>query len=412
MTMATPRYAPEFRLTINDTPIPVALRAAITSVSLQDGLQGSDRVELQIANDNLRWLDHPLLALDNKLSMSIGYAPGPLAQVFVGEIVAHDASFPSSGMPTLTVAAQDFLHRTTRGTKRRWFGINTKKGNYPLPDVAIVSMVSPESGLLPLVDPIGAALSAVIGGIELLAVKDNEKARQKLIRKQDGTSDFDFLSRIAKENGWEMFIDHSGPLGGYQLRFQSQLDRLQPDVTLRYGQSLIDFTPRLSTVGQIAAVKVNVWVPKIKTSFSITAGWDWDRMALKLDVKPALNLGRQDAEVAASGALELIEEPLSLASAPRAILSRLIPKLNQRLTGSGSTVGDPRLTAGKVLRLEGLGIQFGGLYRITGTRHTIDSSGYRTSFEVRKEIWFGSIPLPQQGAVRIAGHRLGAGSQE
>src|SRR5262249_22785435 len=152
-----------------------------------------------------------------------------------------------------------------------------------------------------------------------------------------------------------------------------------------------------------------IWIPKIKTSFSITAGWDWDRMALTLDIQPALNLGRKDAQVATSGALELIEEPLSLAAAPRVILSRLIPRLNERLTGSGSTIGDPRLTAGTVLRLEGLGVQFGGLYRITGTRHTIDSSGYRTSFEVRKEIWFGSIPLPEQGAVPIAGHRLGAG---
>jgi len=54
-----------------------------------------------------------------------------------------------------------------------------------------------------------------------------------------------------------------------------------------------------------------------------------------------------------------------------------------------------------VLRIEGVGEQFGGLYRVTSATHTIDQSGYRTQFETRKEIWFGSIPASEQGAVRV-----------
>ena len=57
--------------------------------------------------------------------------------------------------------------------------------------------------------------------------------------------------------------------------------------------------------------------------------------------------------------------------------------------------------AGRVVQLEGLGREFGGRYRITSATHTIDSSGYRTSFEGRKEIWFGSIPALDQGAVAL-----------
>src|SRR6185436_6987485 len=152
-----------------------------------------------------------------------------------------------------------------------------------------------------------------------------------------------------------------------------------PEVTLKYGHSLIEFTPRISTVGQIAAITVNIWISQLKTSFEITAGWDWDRMALTLDVRPATNVGGTGSSGVKTVTTNLIEEPHTLASAPRALLTRLIPKLNDRLTGSGSTVGDPRLIAGTVLRLEGLGEEFGGLYRITSTRHTIDGSGYRTS---------------------------------
>jgi hypothetical protein len=100
---------------------------------------------------------------------------------------------------------------------------------------------------------------------------------------------------------------------------------------------------------------------------------------------------------------------VTLVSAPRKIISELLPRLNERLTGSGSTTGDPRIRAGTVLRLEGLGEQFGGLYRVTSATHSIDSGGYRTSFEVRKEIWFGSIPAPQQGAVPVTGSVAFAG---
>jgi phage protein D len=103
----------------------------------------------------------------------------------------------------------------------------------------------------------------------------------------------------------------------------------------------------------------------------------------------------------ATPGLMLVDEPVSLLSAPRVILSKLIPRLNQRLTGSGSTIGDPRIRAGAVLRLEGIGEQFGGLYRVTSATHSLDSGGYRTQFEARKEIWFGSIPLLEQGAVPV-----------
>jgi hypothetical protein len=54
-----------------------------------------------------------------------------------------------------------------------------------------------------------------------------------------------------------------------------------------------------------------------------------------------------------------------------------------------------------VVRIEGVGVEFGGLYRVTNATHTLDSGGYQVSFEMRKEIWLGSIPKPEQGAVPI-----------
>jgi hypothetical protein len=97
----------------------------------------------------------------------------------------------------------------------------------------------------------------------------------------------------------------------------------------------------------------------------------------------------------------MIQEPLTVSSVAHKIVGELIPRLNRRVTATGSIVGEPRLRAGNVLRIEGAGEEFGGLYRVAGVTHTFDSGGFRTAFEARKEIWFGSIPKRDQGAIPV-----------
>ena len=256
------RYAPEFQVRINDQAVPAALRASITSVNYQTGLEGADRVELSVFNENLRWLDHPLLRLDNELKIAMGYAPDPLAadvrrrnrrarshvsckrhaddlRVGAGQAISHAARQQGSVVRDPgTSALATFRFRTSPSRR----------------------MVSGENGFIPILDPIGAALSVLIGGVETAAAFGDPDARQRMIRRQSSESDYDFLRRISAENGWEMVVDHQGPLGGRRLHFLSLLDAMEPQVTLRYGQSLVDFTPRVSNVGQVARVAVSFWV--------------------------------------------------------------------------------------------------------------------------------------------------------
>ena len=402
MNLAKLRYAPEFGIKINGQTIPASLRASISSVTYQTGLEGADRVELTLVNENLRWLDHDLLKLDNKFELSIGYAPDPLEHVFVGEIVGQDASFPASGGPTLSVVAQDRMYRLQQNTKNRWFHIPAPGvDNYPLPDLAIGSIVSLENLLLPTIDLVGAALASLLGGLDALSVA----LGQSVVRKQQGESDAQLLQRIARCNGLEMFIDHGGKLGGHKLRFMSTLSHLDADLTLKYGHSLVDFTPKITNVGQIAGVSLRVWVSEIKTEFTITVYWDWDRQELNLLVfpgfgQPTFGAGLDNA-VKAGGLIEFFNKPVTLLNAPREIIGSLLPRLNNRLTGQGTTVGDPRIKSGTVIQLEGIGKQFGGRYRVTSATHSFGSGGYTTSFEARKDIWFGSIPPFEQGAVPV-----------
>lgn len=226
-------YIPEYEIEIIGDPIPPSMRGRVMRVTYQDGIEGADRVEVTLANDGFIWNDHPLLEVDNSFSFEIGYAPGPLTKMFVGEITGVNASYPNSGIPTVTVIAHDFLQRLTRGTKDRAFALNIPCiGKFPLPDPAIAALISGTNVLIPSIDPTGAAVSFLT--LLITYALDPLEAKRG-IRIQQGQSDFEFLSMVAKENGWELYIDHTREPIGYRLRFQFLDQSYLPDVNLKWG---------------------------------------------------------------------------------------------------------------------------------------------------------------------------------
>jgi hypothetical protein len=398
-------YAPAFQLTIDGGPLPGALQASIISVNYQDGMEGADRVEVTFANPNLQWLDHPLLQVNNGFKLSIGYAPDPLEQVFVGEITGVEPNFPASGMPTIKVVAQDFLQRLTHGKVDRAFYIPAENpiDNFPIPDVAVAAIVAGSNLLIPYPDPVGGALSIIM---TLATYVNVPGLMQKSIQRQESQSDFDFLSKISRQNGWEMYIDHTMEPQGYVLRFQFLLQDYSASLTLTRGESLMDFTPRITTAGDVYGVSARIWISAIKMEFVIIVGWDFDDSQFTLAVYPGI--GNLETLLGAKAAQTVSIKPTSFPTTVQSVLSELLPRLNNRLTASGSTIGNPAIKASRVINVQGVGDQFGGLYRVTQATHTFDSGGYRTSFQARKEVWFGSLPLPKSpaGAFRVQGQTV------
>jgi hypothetical protein len=160
-------------------------------------------------------------------------------------------------------------------------------------------------------------------------------------------------------------------------------------------------------VGQVAGISTRIWIPSIKMEFVIVLSWDFDRAAFDLMVFPGL--GSVEELVGSGKAQGILKiEAIGPATAPKTLLSELLPRLNNRITASANTIGNTKIKASKVINIDGIPGQFGGKYRVTTATHTIDSSGYRTQFDMRKEVWFGSIPVPKSasGVFRVQGQTI------
>jgi uncharacterized protein len=392
-----PTYAPDFAIRINGASLAPEVRSMIAGVRYQDGHNAADRVEVDLANPNLQWLRRHIRGLgfqpfptsvslgtaaqapaiptrvfdlDNKLELAIGYAQQALEPVFEGDVTGLDVSFPSGGMPSLKLVAHDYLQRLSRGTNAGGFGF--------LPDYLVAIILSARHKLIAAIEPTVQSLSSVVNAIDLLFKGTGIKQAAR----GAGETDLDLIKRIAKKYDADFWVD------GEVLYVARFIKEYAPRLTLTWGQSLLDFSPRISTVGQVAGVTAKFALREIKTSFAVTMYWDFDREMLGTSIVPGpmAKAGTPKGGPALTIVDRSISSPADIANSALEIVSTLREKLNQRLTGSGSAIGDPRIRAGAVIRLEGLGPDFSGDYRVTSASHTIDGSGYRTQFEVRKEI--------------------------
>jgi phage protein D len=392
VTASTSGFVPDYRLEINGSEIPGALRASITSVTYEDGRNAADRVEIGLANANLRWLqDHikglgfrpfptavkigpvrpsigneGLFDLDNRLTLRLGYADAQLDEVFKGEITGVEASFPAGGLPTMTVVAHDYLHRMAQGSYGRGFG--------PLPDAIIATILSAENLLLPAIDPTIAAASTALAAVNFIFNGSG--------RKQKGQTGLELMREIAETYDADFWVD------GDVLYLSRFIKEYSPRLTLTWGESLMDFSPRVSTIGSVVGVGAKFTLREIPLTFLVAIAWDFDRESISLQVVPGAAAASLKTLLGPITSLinHPIGSPADIANSAMFLARKLRNTINNRLTGSGTALGDPQIRAGAAIRLEGLGQDFSGIYRVTSAAHTLDSSGYKTHFNVQKEI--------------------------
>jgi phage protein D len=151
---------------------------------------------------------------------------------------------------------------------------------------------------------------------------------------------------------------------------------------LKYGLTLIEFSPELTTFNQVGKVTVKGWDAVRKAPITKT-------VTLK-DLKSKGLLNKKGQEKLESGFADreeiITNRPVTSGAEAKQLAKETLQNIvKDMVKGSGSVVGLPELRTGCLLDLKGMGERFDGSYFVTGTTHAIGDSGYITRFDCRME---------------------------
>jgi phage protein D len=390
-------YVPRYEIKITDANLPLDVLRDVMQVTYNDDIKKLDGFELTVNNwdafaqefkyvgsETLESLNekrrdakkqpfNPLHRLFDpschKVEVFMGYG-GDLKLMLSGNFTTMEPNFPSSGGPTLTVRGLNLLHKLrTEPHTDKWSG---KKE----------SQIAKSFEKLP--DPDNP-------GKKLLVLIDEDTLRNKEVEipyvAQTNQYDIDFLLERARRAGYVVFIKEAEkkgdrvikPRGLYFGPSDTKHPSLQPvTFELKWGISLIDFKPTLTTANQVRSVTVKGW--NITTKKPIVGKASIEDQKLNLDLYKLL---LQKCNVREE---HVVDEPVfTQRQADQRARAILRDRLKDLVKASGTCIGLPDLRAGQRVRISNVGARFSGEYFITDTTHTINDSGYITKFNARRE---------------------------
>ncbi len=341
--MTTALSAPRAQLRISGVTLAADVEQRVLSVQYDNDLDVADMLTVVLDNSDGAFTDSPLVDLGKTVELHLGYRD-QLEPMMLGEIASIEPTFPQSGAPTLSVTAYDRSHRLRHDVPDRpAFRFMT--------DTAIAAQIAVEAGLVPVVDP------SLYGPHDEL--------------KWTGT-DMALLKERARANGFEVHV--------WWDRLHFRLPRPDTEAhVLEWGSTLSSFSPRLSQAGQAGVQVVRGYDQRLAQTIVAVVG----STALDLDALGE-RLGSAAVDALATLGRRVVADPNVTSPVEAAVLARALLQevLDGMYEASGSCVGTPALRAGRTVLVRGVGRRFSGTYRLTRVTHTLDGSGYQTSFEV------------------------------
>ncbi|GIV97429.1 MAG: type IV secretion protein Rhs [Herpetosiphonaceae bacterium] len=352
----------------------------ISSISIKDGTgQSFSALDLlldfvveddlaQPAMFALRFLDPEMKLMDSKdfdlgkeVTIGILDTNNTQSKILDGEITALEPEF-EQGRVVLVARGYDKSHRLYRGRKTRTFLNKT--------DSKIASDIAQEAGLSADVQATSAQHAYVI---------------------QNNQTDMEFLRDRAARIGYRVVVE------GKKLKFRKAETSPSEAPEQEWGKTLLSFNVRLSAVAQVDEVQVRSWDSKAKQA--IVGNADSSKNPSKIgDGKT----GGDAAKTAFSGAAKLIitDTPVGTEGEAKSLAQAALDELGgDYISAEGVCLGEPKLKAGKTVKINGVGKKFGGTYFVTATRHVYRANeGYFTTFWVN-----GRRPSSVIGALNGSG---------
>ncbi|RIH76159.1 Rhs element Vgr protein [Calidithermus terrae] len=327
---------------------PPELMNALWEVTVENTVHLPDVATLVVHDPALRWTDSELFEPGTEVVLT-SQTGNVKATIFEGEVVEVEPEYAGAS-PRLVVRAFDRLHRLTRGRHVRRFA-NVTDGD-------LVRQVGQQAGL---------------SQVEVGPQADAQVYEWVF---QDNETNLAFLQRRAAALGYVVYVRgktlHFGPPQGEQATLE-----------LKWGESLAEFRPRLTTLEQPSEVVVR--------------GWDFEKKEAVIgkakagQFKPKVGESGEGGEKASKAfgeAPQLVEcRPVRTQKEAQLLAEAAANKQSGRfIQAEGSCGGNPALVAGARIRVSNVGRRFSGEYVVTTAQHVYAQHGgksrYTTHFTV------------------------------
>jgi phage protein D len=304
---------------------------------------------IRLHDPKKKWMESETFKLGAQLSIMLAppKSMGKIepAEVFVGEIVALEPSFSALGTHTLLIRAYDLSHRLHVGTKTRTF-LKQK-------DSDIAKKIAQEAGIQ-------------VGNVTTTAVQHEYVIQANM-------TDFEFLALRARRSGCLFSVTQG------KLNFQKP-DSMKTGPVLEMGESLRQFSVRMSSARQAQTIRVTGWDFRKKQEFESTSTpkTTWNQNGIG---KPGGEVAK--SAIGVNGTLSLSNMVPQVPDEATAIAESVAAfQEGHFIEADGVAFGNPALVAGVQVELKFLGKKYSGKYYVTSATHIYNTAGYETHFTV------------------------------
>ncbi len=298
---------------------------------------------IRFYDSDLSLMDSGPFNLTKRVEISAAKADNTWVPLIKGEITALEPEFGESMTPEFVVRGFDLTHRLYRETRSRAF-LNVK-------DSDLAQQIASDTGLQTEIETTRTVYDHVF---------------------QSNQSDLAFLMERAWRIGYECFVEND------KLYFRKPPNSGSAPVTLKWGEDLKSYYPRMTLAEQVDEVVVRGWnvMQKKEIIGKAESGNLYPQIEESRD-------GKNWASQFGRGKKIVVDKPVASQSEADVLAGARLDELSGAFVeANGSATRRPDIKAGQKVKLENLGARFSGEYLVTSATHTCSPEGFTTEFHV------------------------------
>jgi len=367
MPVTSREHVATYEVLIDGGEVAQEHRDRIKEIRVVDHLRLPDVCLVLLTFPKADGIDAQPFTIGQQLEVRLGAREKQVPEtLFKGDIMSLEPVFGAGGCG-LTVRAYDRAHLLHRSRRVRTFQNQTAAD--------IVGQVAAEYGL---------------------AFEGEASGEPHDFVQQDNETDWDFVWRLAERCGFEFVVEDR------TAAFRRPGSGTA--VELEWPQTLSTFRPNLTAAQQVAEVTLRAHDPLTKQAIEVSAGQTQTVARIGIDRE-------QVAGAFEAAELHIATEPVKTTAEGKTVVQALLDKLaNGYVAAEGTGPGNPKIKAGAIVNVRGVGTSFSGSYRVASSTHILRGGGaYETRFANAPEhtllgaIGNGGPPRPDFGAQLVLG---------